>query len=64
MSHIVSQHDYSKDMSLIRPNKQQMLDFASFSIKGIWINSWLDWIISDELEFSFVDKPTTHSYTN
>ena len=39
MSHIVSQRDYSKDMSAIRPNKQQTLDFASISNKAIWINS-------------------------
>ena len=51
-------------MSLIRPTKQQTLDFASISNKAIWIYSWLDWIISGELEFSFVDKPTTQSYTN
>ena len=50
-SHIVSQHDYSKDMSLIRPNKQQTLDFGSISNKAILMISWLDWVISGELEF-------------
>ena len=49
-------------MSLIRPNEQQMIDFASISNKAIWINPWLEWIIPGELEFSFVDKPDTHSY--
>ena len=55
MSHIVSQQDYSKDMSLTRPNQQQMLDFASISNKAKWNNSWLGWSISGELEFSSVD---------
>ena len=63
MPHIVSQHGYSKDMSLIRPIKQQTLDFSSISNQTTRPNSWLDWIISGGLEFSFDDKPTTRSYT-
>ena len=38
MPHIVSQHDFSKDISLIIQNNQQTLDFAKISNEALWNN--------------------------